>query len=270
MWERRVLRELLCPDAVPRYEVPCAAVRGIAFRPRTRHKVALAACCAAALLISACSGLPYGAGTSGSPQSNSSVNCQALARQGVTVCPPANPDLGSPRLVNHSDGLASSAQFNKYARGLLRNFAFSEFALNTSQASILRLGILATPHATDFVYSGHLATIASAKQERATLTNVQPTISTIKLVVLSPTVQGYIRTAGWVATRLAWIVVPTGPSYYFTTKGSSFTVPFSVSAAPEYMYWGTYHGSTDLGPIWTFDGSTSCGADPAWQAVCDQ
>lgn len=235
-------------------------------RPRTMSGVALAT----AVLISACSGMAFGTRTSGGRPPSSSVNCKALARQGVTTCPPGNPDLGSPRLVNHSQGLASPTQFREYARGLLRNFAFSEFALNTSQASVLQLGILATPHATNFVYSGDFATIASAKKQGSTLTNVQPALSTIKLVVLSPTVQGYIRADGWVPTRFAWIVSPSGPSFYYTTRGSSFSVPFSASAAPEYMYWGRYHSSSDLGQIWTFDGSTSCASDPAWQSVCNQ
>lgn len=259
----------LCPDAVPRVEVPCRAVRGIVFQARASVKVAVAACCVVASLISACSGPPFGPGTS-RQQANSSVNCQALARRGVTACPPADPELGSPRLVNHSQGLASPTEFKRYARGLLRTFAYEQFAIDTSQASIYHLGLLATPRATNAVYSDILGSIATAKKEGAKLTNVPAPLTTIKLVALSQLDQSYLRSDGYAATPLAWVVTRSGPSYYFTTKGSSFTVGSSTSSVPAYLYWGSYHASTDLGPIWTFDGSTTCSFDPVWQAVCNQ
>lgn len=227
-------------------------------------------CISAALLISACSSMPLGRGTSGGLQRNASVNCQALAHRGVQTCPPANPYLGSPHLVNHSQGLVSSAQFRRYAHGLLRNLAYEQFALNTSQASIYKLGLLSTQHATNLIYSGDVATISAARKQRSTLTNVPATLSQVKLVVLSTTDQAYIRSDGYVPTRLAWIVVRTGPTYYFTTKGSSFTLPISLSSVPSYLVWGTYRNSSDLGPIWTFDGSTSCDTDPVWRTVCNQ
>lgn len=245
-------------------------MRGTAFQPPLRVSTTLAACLAAALLISACSGPGFGRATSGSPQSTSSVNCRTLARQGVSVCPPTNPYLGSPRLVNHSNGLASRTQFKRYAQGLLRNLAYEQFALNTSQTSMYHLGLLATHHATNLVYSGDVDTISSAKKQGATLTNVPAALSEVKLVALSPTDQGYIREDGYTATSLAWIVTRTGPTYYFTTKGSTFSLPISLSSVPSYLVWGTYHGSTALGSIWTFDGSTSCTSDPVWQAVCNQ
>lgn len=262
------LRERLCPDAVPRHDVPCAAVRGIAFRPRTSHKIALAACCAV-LLISACSSLPFARGTSDRPHS-SSINCQTLASKGVSTCPPANPELASPQMINHSQGRVSTAQFMRYADALLRTLAYEQFALNTSQASVLQLGSLATRRATNLIFSGDLAEISAAKKQGAKLTSVQGSVSTIKLVTVSAVDQGYIQSDGYVARPLAWVVTWTSLQGALITSDSSFTVVWSANTPASSMLWGAYHSSSSLGRIWTFDGSTSCASDPVWQAVCNE
>ena len=270
MLERRVLGVRLCPAAVPSHELGCRPVRGRVSQTRSSLTIRLGAFLVAALLISACSGLPFGGGSSSGQESALTVDCRALARQGVTVCPPANPHFGSPHLVNHSQGLVSSALFNRYAQGLLRNLAYEQFALDTSQRSIYQLGLLATHRATNLLYSSDLAYISAAKKQHANLTSLPGPVSEIKLVAISSVDQGYIRSDGYVPSRLAWIVMWAGPSSIFTTTSSSFKLITSVRSGTSFLGWGSYQRTGDLGPIWRFGGSTPCGSDPVWQAVCNQ
>lgn len=235
--------------------------------PAPKRRIVIVACCAALLLVSACSGL---GGPSAVQATGPTVNCRALARHGVRICPPADPTLDHPQMINHAKNMVSEKQFKRYAQGLLRNLAYEGFALDTSQASLLRLGVLATPHATNLVYSQDFDTIDFAKQQGAKLTTVDARTTTIKLVTLPHVDQGYIKADGYVPTDLAWVVTAVGPAWTYTTKGSSFTLAASGSVNGSQLFWGSYHATSKLGPMWTFDGSTPCDSAGAWQAVCDE
>ena len=262
-----MLRAPLCSDTLPRPRVRGGAVRGSLLRSQTSLRLALATCFAAALLVSGCSSVPFGSQASANRASSASVDCRALAQRGVTACPPGNPALGSPQRVNHSEGLASPAQFRQYARALLRSLAYERFALDTSQASILKLGALVTNQATDFVYSADLSEIVAAKKQGAKLTDVG-SISTIKLVALSSVDQSDIQSAGYTPSRFAWIVTWSGLRGAFATTDSTFDVMWSASNTAAQLFWGTYQSSTALGPIWTFDGSSECTFSAIAQSIC--
>lgn len=219
-----------------------------------------------ALAVTACAA----PGTS-SGADQDSVDCAKLASLGVHTCPPANPRLATPKVINGTGGQVSNSRFNAYVRGYLRNDAYQTFAIDTSQAAILRAGILSTRNAIPHTFGPDLQYFSAAAAQGGNLSGSDPVLTSLRLVVLPTSIQNGVRAAGLQASRLGWVATYGGPAAYFIVGGSRFEMLQSVSnKAPlvQDLLWGTYQPETALGEMWQLYGLTGCSADPLWETLC--
>lgn len=220
-----------------------------------------------AFVVSACAGPGTSSGTGGA-----SVDCAKLARLGVKTCPPANPPMFNPKLVNDTNGQVSSDEFKAYAKGYLRNEAYQAFALNTNQPAMLRAGILTDKEAIDPTFGTGLEFLSEAASERGVLETYGPVLTALRLIVLPSNIQSDIQSVGSQPSRLGWVATFGGPATYVIV-GPRFTVLESVSSRIQPyqdLSWGTYKRGSPLGGMWQFYGDTKCSADPVWQSICEQ
>lgn len=208
-----------------------------------------------------------------SAASHGPINCPKLASLGVKTCPPADPTLFKPKLINDTNGQVTSSQFKAYAKGYLRNEAYQAFALNTNQPAMLRAGVLADTRASDRIFGTGLQFLSQAASEGGYLQSYGPVLTSLRLVVLPSNLRDGISSVGFQPSRLGWVATFGGPSTYSIVAGSRFTVLESVSSrvSPiQDLSWGTYQPKSALGEMWQFYGDTKCSADPFWESFCAQ
>ena len=206
-----------------------------------------------------------------SAASNGPVNCTKLASLGVRTCPPADPALFNPKLVNDTNGQVSNRQFKAYARGFLRIFAYEDFALDTNQPALLKAGILSTPNAIPLAFGTDLQQLSQAKSEGGHLGGTHAEITSLRLVMLSSSIRQGILENGYKPTRFGWIATIEGPNSSFIVAGPRFTVLESVSRreSADVLEWGQFQPHTPLGMIWQYAGGTQCTSAPLWQSFCE-
>lgn len=202
---------------------------------------------------------------------NGSIDCAKLASLGVGNCPPADPNLFNPKLVNDTNGQVSNRDSKAYARGFLRAFAYEGFALDTNQAALLKAGILSTPHAIPLAFGADLQELSQAESEGGYLGGTHAGVASLRLVILSASVRQGILENGYKPTRLGWIVTIQGPNSSLIVAGSRFTILESASRleSADLLEWGQFQAHTPLGMIWQYAGGTQCTAAPLWQGFCE-
>lgn len=220
-----------------------------------------------ALVAAACA-----APSHSSQASRGSLDCANLASMGVKTCPPANPRLAKPKLLNDTQGQVSDKEFRTLVDAYLRTDAYEDFALRTNQAALLKAGILSTSDAVNLTFGGDLQQIAQARSERGYLGGQVQSLTSLRLVILPPDIQQGIRENGYQPTRWGWVATYRAPGNAFIVAGSRFTVLYSASGdAPPVnnLKWGNLRTKTPLGSVWQYSGGTRCSLAPLWQTFCE-
>lgn len=198
------------------------------------------------------------------------VDCAALAKKGVKPCPPDSPPLVNPRVVDRTGGKVPESTMQRWSWALLRTFAYSDWAIAHNADKLLRAGILSSPGAVEASFSDGLTLIERAKQAHGTIRQSGPTVVEISLVIMPEDVQTSVKSKGLRSSPFGWVVRIQGPQRTDLVSGNTSTSLGSVpsDARGTILDWGSEVEHTAVGPVWTYEGTSDCQSDSAFQRLC--